>query len=312
MRLSRLARIPENWPPALVVVGGLVLMGLVGAADYFTGAELSFSVLYLLPVAVVAWYASRWAGYAICTASVLVAFWANAAAGQTYSHWLMAVDDSLVLLAFFLIAASLLVALKAHLTHDRFLARTDNLTQLLNAQGFEEISERLVRLASRHHHPLVFASIDLVGLRAVTGAQGQPAGDAALQAIARALRGCTRASDVVGRLSGDRITVLMPETSRHGAEVAMAKIHKTLSRETEEQGWPVGLCIGVALYPRAPLSVDDGVEVAERLANQVKEQGTSGVLYEEQPAGPSRRGDKQPYLQPGASEHRVLRALSRR
>jgi hypothetical protein len=37
----------------------LALLAVVGGVDYFTGVELSFSILYLLPVALVTWFISR-------------------------------------------------------------------------------------------------------------------------------------------------------------------------------------------------------------------------------------------------------------
>src|SRR5205085_1126305 len=55
---------PTGWPRdgllgMLLLVGGLVLVGLVGLFDYLTGPYLSFSLFYLLPVIVCAW----WGGF---------------------------------------------------------------------------------------------------------------------------------------------------------------------------------------------------------------------------------------------------------
>jgi diguanylate cyclase (GGDEF)-like protein len=207
----------------------------------------------------------------------------------------------------------LLLALKAHLKHDRLQARKDSVTGLPNTLGFEEASDRLIRLAARHHHSLAVACIDVGDFRSVTDAQGRSAGDAVLGTVARTLSSGVRASDVVGRLDDDTFAVLMPETSRHGAQVAMAKIHEELVHGTEKQGWTLEISIGVALFSRAPTSVAGALQAAKVLVRQAMTQDKSGLLYEEQPAAGGTKGSgHQAFRQPGTSEHRVIRALSRR
>jgi hypothetical protein len=59
--------------PLLLI--GLVLIGLIGAVDYVTGPELSFSVFYLIPVAVVTWYVGKQSGVLAAALSALTCWW---------------------------------------------------------------------------------------------------------------------------------------------------------------------------------------------------------------------------------------------
>ena len=86
------------------------------------------------------------------------------------------------------------------------VARTDPLTGLLNRRGFEQV---LADHAARPHHGAV-AVLDLNDLKRINDAHGHPAGDAALQLVARALRGRFRVTDPICRTGGDEFVVVMP------------------------------------------------------------------------------------------------------
>lgn len=85
------------------------------------------------------------------------------------------------------------------------VARTDPLTGLLNRRGFEQV---LAAHAGRPQ-PGAVAVLDLNDLKRLNDAHGHPAGDAALQLVARALRGRFRVTDPVCRTGGDEFAVLM-------------------------------------------------------------------------------------------------------
>jgi len=300
-------------PVALVLAAGLALALVVGALDYATGVEFSLSIFYLLPIALVAWYGPRWAGFLLCALSTGTWLVADAASGRTYSHWLLLVENGVVRLAFFVITASLIMTLNTHLRREQLLARTDGLTQVLNGWAFAEICDTLLRLADRHHHPLAVAYIDVDDFKTVNDTQGHSAGDALLRAVAATLTRSVRSSDIVGRLGGDEFAILMPETGRHGAQAAFGKISRALRQEADDRGWAVGFSIGVALFRTPPASVDDALKVADMLMYRVKQQGKDSVLYEELPGNSAGGADeRQPYPQPGTSEERVIRALSGR
>src|SRR6187200_2636499 len=57
------------YPPVAKYLLALALVGAVGGLDFFTGAEISLSVCYLLPVAYAAWFIRPRAGLAVAIIS---------------------------------------------------------------------------------------------------------------------------------------------------------------------------------------------------------------------------------------------------
>ena len=96
-----------------LLTASLIVILCVGYADYITGEELTFSIFYLVPIAGVSWYASRNSGIALCVVSSLTEFFANYYSGRTYSHPLISLWNSTVLLGFFLVSVFILSLLKA-------------------------------------------------------------------------------------------------------------------------------------------------------------------------------------------------------
>lgn len=261
---------------------GLLLVGLIGQIDYLTGVEISFSIFYLLPIAVVTWYAQPWVAYSFCCISAIIWFMSDYTSGATYSHWLIPIWNTMVRLSFFFMTAFLLNKLKGYLKNEETLARTDGLTQLLNGRAFKDVTSRSIGLAARHGHPVVLGYIDVDNFKEINDTVGHDEGDRVLQVVARTLNGCIRSTDVAGRLGGDEFAVFMPEIGAEGARTAFNKIQAALAQVAAEHNWPIGFSMGVAIFPRAPSGVEDALRVGDRLMYQVKRSGKNNLFFEEQ------------------------------
>lgn len=90
-------------PKREILALGLTLILLIGAADYLTGLELSFSVFYLIPTAIMAWFHGRRAGILASILSAILWLIANLSAGAVYSSPLIPYWNAGVRLSFFLI-----------------------------------------------------------------------------------------------------------------------------------------------------------------------------------------------------------------
>jgi hypothetical protein len=101
----------------------LFLVAVVGVIDYLTGVELSFSIFYLLPVALGAWLISRWAGVAISIVSAVVWYLADLISSPSYSSPIVPYWNATVMLGFFLTTALILSALRRTIDRDNRLAR---------------------------------------------------------------------------------------------------------------------------------------------------------------------------------------------
>ena len=110
----------------------------MGLVDLVTGAEISFSIFYVLPVALAVWYDGMRAAIAIALASAAIWLAADLAAGSAYSSPLIPYWNSLARLGYFLIIARLLFLLRERLEFEEKLADTDSLTGLANSRSFLE------------------------------------------------------------------------------------------------------------------------------------------------------------------------------
>jgi diguanylate cyclase (GGDEF)-like protein len=145
-------------------------------------------------------------------------------------------------------------------------ALTDPLTGVLNRRGFIDAAERELSRARRYDRPFVLAYVDVRGLKAVNDSEGHQAGDRLLTAAAQLLRESARADDVVGRLGGDEMGVLLVEQSGEGAQPVIDRIHKTVAARRSEVGLrsPWDLTIGTATYPTDGKTVKELLATADR------------------------------------------------
>src|SRR5207248_8003467 len=103
-------------------------------------------------------------------------------------------------------------------------AMTDPLTGVLNRRGFTEAAERELARARRYDRPVALAFVDVRGLKAVNDSEGHLAGDVLLREAAGMLQDSARADDVVGRIGGDELALLLGEQSNEGATVVANRI----------------------------------------------------------------------------------------
>jgi diguanylate cyclase (GGDEF)-like protein len=145
-------------------------------------------------------------------------------------------------------------------------ALTDPLTGVLNRRGFTEATERELARARRYGRPFVLAYVDVRGLKAVNDTHGHLAGDAVIKEAARLLRGSARADDVVGRIGGDELALLLAEQTAAGGAVVAARINAAVAARGPAVGpgadWD--LTIGLATFPEDGQTVEDLLSAADR------------------------------------------------
>jgi diguanylate cyclase (GGDEF)-like protein len=145
-------------------------------------------------------------------------------------------------------------------------ALTDPLTGVVNRRGFSEAVDRELARARRYDRPFVLAYVDVRGLKAVNDTEGHLAGDELLKSVASLLHDSARADDVVGRLGGDELGLLLVEQSADGAEAVTQRIQSLLPERRAELGlasaW--GLTIGTAAYPQDGESFNELLATADR------------------------------------------------
>ena len=166
-----------------VLIDSFLLITMIGAVDYLTGYELSFSIFYLAPTALATWYVGRPAGLLIATVSAATWLLVDWTSGHPYSHRFYPFWNTAVRYGFFVIMAHLLTTLQHNLDREQKMARQDVLTGLMNSRAFLETAQILFNLAKRHGHATVLAYIDLDNFKQVNDTGGHPEGDRLLRII---------------------------------------------------------------------------------------------------------------------------------
>jgi len=126
------------------------------------------------------------------------------------------------------------------------LASTDSLTGLLNHGAFHQRLEEETARSARHGRSLSLALLDLDHFKLVNDRLGHRAGDSALRAVADLVRSHAREADVVGRVGGEELAWLMPESDLPGAVQAAERLRAVVAATPLGEAGRVTASIGVS------------------------------------------------------------------
>ena len=268
-----------GWSKSSMIVFTLILVGVIGAADYLTGSEIAFSIFYLIPISLVTWHVGRRAGLPISFLSALIWLICDRAASPHAINMIIGYWNGLVRLGFFIVQTLLLSSLKKTLEREKKLSRTDSLTETGNSRYFVEILRNEMERSRRSARSFTVVYMDIDDFKTVNDRLGHLQGDLVLQLLAGVLRRNLRRIDTVARLGGDEFGLLLPETEQEAAEKILERIRETLSAEMEKTQWPVTVSIGAATFVRSGHTVDEAIKIADDLMYSVKNLGKNGVKY---------------------------------
>ncbi len=258
-----------------------VAIVVVGAADYYTGPEFTFSVFYLVPVAFAAWLSGTTVAIAASAFAAIVWLCAEFASSRIDANMFVYSWNFCSRLLFLSLVALLLARLRQILDRERDLSRSDPLTGLLNARGCREIVGAEIARAQRHGYAVSIAFIDVDDFKRVNDTGGHSAGDRLLVSLAKAIRGSLRASDSVARYGGDEFVVMLPFADRAAAQAVAEKLVGAVQAAMTLERWPVTLSLGVVTCETvaSTITVDALLQEADRLMYDVKSSGKDGVRF---------------------------------
>ncbi len=155
------------------------------------------------------------------------------------------------------------------------LARTDDLTGLVNRR--EALARLTQWISSGDAEGLAVAYIDVDRFKTVNDQFGHAAGDVVLRQVAERILGCVRSSDIVARMGGDEILLLMRGIGDLDVAVGVAeKIRASVSRP-EADGSPTTVSVGLTMM-RPGDDVDSLVARADTAMYLAKKQGRDRVV----------------------------------
>jgi diguanylate cyclase (GGDEF)-like protein len=120
------------------------------------------------------------------------------------------------------------------------MATMDILTDISNRRGFMALAQHSLNLGVRQISPLSLVFLDLDGFKNINDKFGHSKGDKILVDFAALMKKSFRCSDVFARIGGDEFVVLMSNTSKVKAEVAIEKFSSLLKEYNQHQ---CGQCV---------------------------------------------------------------------
>ena len=132
------------------------------------------------------------------------------------------------------IATQLAATIKVSRLHAQVveLSLKDELTGLQNRRYFELFLKNEISRSQRFSRNLAVILVDVDRFKEYNDAYGHPAGDEALQRVARCLTQARRSADIVARLGGDEFVIVLPETDAGGALEVCRKIRTNIAENT--------------------------------------------------------------------------------
>jgi diguanylate cyclase (GGDEF)-like protein/PAS domain S-box-containing protein len=126
-----------------------------------------------------------------------------------------------------------------------YISLHDIMTGLYNRAFFEEEIKRLEKSRQR---PISIMVADMDNLKIINDRHGHQAGDIALQNLADIFRHCFRAEDMVARIGGDEIAVLLPGANAEITEKARQRLQECMAEYNlgNAEGIPLSVSIGCA------------------------------------------------------------------
>ena len=193
--------------------------------------------------------------------------------------WTAQLSRLLLLLAATVLSTSIVLRARGL----RRLSVRDRLTGLVNRGYFDERLAQEIARARRGGRPLSVAVVDVDHFKAFNDAHGHPAGDAALCAVAAALRDGVRASDVAARYGGEEFVLLLPDTGTDAAAARLDRLREAIAAleiplPRSARTGRVTVSVGVGSWPVDGDGPDAVVFEADRRLFVAKERGRNRVV----------------------------------
>ena len=266
------------------VVVAAAIVTAIGWIDYATGPDVGLSLLYLVPIALSAWFGGvRTAVIVACAAGVS---WMAADIAWRENDTAIAISIWNGLTRFVIyVSEGVFIAilrrdrekLQRLAARESLLARTDSNTGLPNARAFVEHAEREIERGD----PLCVLYIDLDNFKTFNDRLGHAAGDDLLEEVARILRESVRECDLAARIGGDEFALMLCDPdellARRTADSIVEKIRAVGALYPEIK---FGATVGVAYFREPPANAEDMLRSADEAMYQGKTLGKGCVVVQ--------------------------------
>ncbi len=168
-------------------------------------------------------------------------------------------------------------ALKTQELHNQAeeLTLMDPSTGVQNRRFFDLFLERELERSRRYHRGLTLIMVNLDGWNQYASDHGPVRSRGAVGSLAQAITACVRrGSDVVCRFTAETFAILLPETSRKGAQSIAAAVRENIEKQEAFQGaFDIGVGIALAETECPCVDAEELAAVASRALYQAKTAG---------------------------------------
>lgn len=253
-------------------------------ADYVTGPDIGFSLFYLVPIAMSAWYLDR--ATALAAAGAASAGWLVAELAWGSADVAVVAWNGLTRVVIYTSHAFLLARVREDrmemeriLSHEKMLARTDSTTSLANSRAFIESLETRINPLLATGRPVAIIYIDLDNFKSINDTYGHSTGDHVLTRVGNLIRSLTSGDAVAARVGGDEFAILLPETTTAEANAFAKQILDGVGEIGRD--YPdarLGMSAGIVICSGPQCQAEKLINSADAAMYQAKEQGKNRVL----------------------------------
>jgi len=160
------------------------------------------------------------------------------------------------------------------------LAITDELTNVLNRRGFDEVASREFGAAKRYSRPLSLIMLDIDRFKAINDVYGHPIGDEILVEIAARAKVKIRDTDYIARYGGEEFLILLIEQKPENAKTVAERIRKSVAEQpfiTSVGKIAVTISVGVTGATSQTSSINMMIKTVDKALYKSKENGRNRV-----------------------------------
>ncbi len=280
MHITTVLELPGKLPKPLLTIFAFLLVLIIGSFDVTAGYNnISMAFLYLFPIILITWFEGGIPATIISIFSAITWSVADAASGPVYSHIAISVWNTLMIFGMFSIVAYAFATIKKLMIKERAFSGTDGLTHAANAALFYEEGQREMKRAARYQRPLTLARLAINDYNRITGTLGWNMGESLVRAVTETVMKTLRTTDIVAKLDAHEFAILMPETKKEDAEVAVHKVQEHLAEMVKQNDWPVSFSIGVVTCTAPACTIDALVAMAGDLMRTEPDDAGNRVQY---------------------------------
>lgn len=162
------------------------------------------------------------------------------------------------------------------------MAITDGLTNLYTRRYFNDRLNEEQRRSLDHHFNFSFLMIDIDRFKSYNDRFGHLVGDMVLKKVAEIIRANIREVDLAARYGGEEFAVLLPETTREGAEQVAGRIRLSTEKynfRVYDEQIRLTVSIGVAVFPEDGRRPSTIINHADQALYRAKKEGRNKVIF---------------------------------